>query len=326
MTLKRLGIVGLGQMGGNMARLSLERGYEVVGFDVGGIPDDLAGLGLTPAGSSAELVAQLQPPRVVMLSIPAGAIVDTVADDLAGQMEAGDVILDSGNSYWGDSKRRNARHAERGIHFLDLGTSGGLEGARRAPCFMIGGPRPAVEIVEGFLKSLAAEGGYVHAGGPGAGHFVKLVHNGIEFGMLQAIGEGMDLLSKYPEELDIDGTVGCWQHGSVIRSWLIDLMKRAYEADPAMRRPSGYVEDTGEVNWLVGDALTLEVAVPVIAQSVMQLVASRDEAKVAARAVTMMRHEFGGHPFGPEEGIAKERAKGRVGDLYRFDSGKGAAG
>ncbi|NBC33714.1 MAG: NADP-dependent phosphogluconate dehydrogenase [Alphaproteobacteria bacterium] len=318
MALQRIGIVGLGRMGGNMARLSLDKGYQMAGFDVGGIPDDLVDQGMLPAESLEALVALMIQPRVVMLSVPAGPIVDSVADQLVPHLQEDDIILDAGNSYWGDSRRRAERYADRGIHFLDLGTSGGVEGARTAPCFMIGGPRAAVEKVEGYLTDLAAPGGYVHAGGPGAGHFTKLVHNGIEFGMLQAIGEGMDLLEHFPEQLDVAGTLGCWQNGSVIRSWLIDLMARAYVADPGMQRPSGHVEDTGEVNWLIGDALNMDVAVPVIAQSVMQLIASRDRRNAAARAVTLMRHEFGGHPMGPEPGIAKERQEGRVGDLYRF--------
>lgn len=319
MGLTRLGIVGLGRMGGNLARLALDKGYEMAGFDLHGVPDDLCGMGMRPAESLGQFAELLEPPRAVMLSIPAGEIVDKVAGELAGRLSDGDIILDTGNSYWGDSKRRAAAFADRGIHFLDLGTSGGPEGARHAPCFMIGGPREAVDIVEPFLKDLAIEGGYVHAGGSGAGHFVKLVHNGIEFGMLQAIAEGMDLLQHFGEDLDIAGTLGCWQNGSVIRSWLIDLMKRAYDRDPAMERPTGHIEDTGEVNWLVGDAMTLDVAAPVIAQSVIQLIASRDRDGIAARAITMMRHEFGGHPFGPDESVAKERKTGRVGDLYRFE-------
>jgi 6-phosphogluconate dehydrogenase len=158
----------------------------------------------------------------------------------------------------------------------------------------------------------------VHAGGSGAGHFVKLVHNGIEFGMLQAIGEGVALLQSLPDSLDTAGTLECWRHGSVIRSWLVDLMARAYAEDPAFERPTSYIEDTGEVNWLVGDALTLETPAPVITQSVLELVKSRDATNTAAKAVTMMRHEFGGHPYDRDEGIAQERKVGRVGPLYRF--------
>src|SRR5713226_4564117 len=173
-----------------------------------------------------------------------------------------------------------ARQAlEKGIHLVDLGTSGGVDGARHGACFMAGGDQEAIDRIEPILLELATDGGYVHAGPPGAGHFTKLVHNGIEFGMLQAIGEGMDLLEHYREKLDIAEVLRCWRHGSVIRSWLVDLMEAAYRSNGGMEKIPAYVEDTGEVNWLVDDALHMEVPVPVIAQSVMQLFASRNQKK-----------------------------------------------
>jgi CheY-like chemotaxis protein len=187
-------------------------------------------------------------------------------------------------------------------------------------------PEAVVTMLREFHQRMTAQifacGGTVekYAGPPGAGHFVKLVHNGIEFGMMQAIGEGFDLLTHYHEPLDIDGVLDCWRHGSVIRSWLIDLLAEAYKADPRLEQPSSYVEDTGEVNWLVGDALCMEVPIPVIAQSVMQLFASRDARKNWARAIVLMRHGFGGHPLGPDENIARERHEGRVGDFYCADT------
>ena len=209
-------------------------------------------------------------------------------DELAKALEPGDVIADGGNSYWGDSMRRHARLRELGIQFVDVGTSGGLAGARHGACFMTGGDRPAVALLEPILRKLAVEGGYVHAGPPGSGHFVKLVHNGIEFGMLQAIGEGIDLLEKHNADLPIGKIVGCWRNGSVIRSWLVDLMHEALQSKPEMKDIEGYVEDTGEVNWLVADALEMEVPIPVISASVMQLFASRDDEKTWARAVAMI--------------------------------------
>lgn len=243
---------------------------------------------------------------------------DRVLDDLAGWLDAEDIIVDGGNTYWGDSIRRHRRLGERGIRLVDLGTSGGMDGARHGACFMAGGDREAVERIEPILLDLAVEGGYVHAGPPGAGHFVKLVHNGIEFGMLQAIGEGMDLLEHYRDRLNVADVLRCWRHGSVIRSWLIDLMEQAYRGEEGgMEKIPPYVEDTGEVNWLVGDAMQMEVPVSVIAQAVMQLFASRDGARHWARAIAMMRHGFGGHPYGADEGIARERRRGRVGEIYR---------
>jgi len=231
------------------------------------------------------------------------------------------VIVDGGTSYWGDSIRRANRLMEQGIHLVDLGTSGGVDGARQGACFMAGGDRQAIARIEPILLQLAIKDGYVHAGPPGSGHFTKLVHNGIEFGMLQAIAEGMDLLKHFRDELDIPEVLRCWRHGSVIRSWLIDLMHEQYKKQGGLDKVPAYIEDTGEVNWLVNDALKMEVSIPVIAQSVMQLFVSRDDQKNSARAIAMMRHGFGGHPFGKDEAIVHERRFGRVGEFYQ-EAGK----
>ena len=243
--------------------------------------------------------------------------IDSVLDELAAILEPGDVIVDGVNSYWGDSIRRAKRLAQKEIYLVDLGTSGGVDGARQGACFMAGGENQAIERIEPILKALAVENGTLHAGGPGAGHFTKLVHNGIEFGMLQAIAEGIDLLSHYREQLNIPEVLRCWQHGSVIRSWLIDLMESASRDNGGMAKVPPYIEDTGEVNWLVNDAMRMEVPVPVISQAVMQLFTSRDKQKNWARAVAMMRHGFGGHPYGPSEPIRRERQEGRIGDFFR---------
>lgn len=178
---------------------------------------------------------------------------------------------------------------------------------------MVGGETAPIRIVEPLLKALSVEGGYVHAGPPASGHFTKLVHNGVEFGMLQAIGEGMHLLSRYRDQLDIQKILHCWNHGSVIRSWLVELMEQTYKEHQGVDTIPAYVEDTGEVNWLVNDAMKMEVPIPVITQSVMQLLASRDEEKIWAKAIAMMRHGFGGHPYGADESIEKERSTGQVG-------------
>jgi 6-phosphogluconate dehydrogenase len=312
----RLGIVGLGRMGGGLALQALEKGLEVAGFDVQGAPAELRRAGLVAVDRLTGFARALAPPRVILLYVPAGPIVDDVIEQLVASLDPGDVIADGGNSYWGDSIRRHQRLKARGLGFVDLGTSGGIEGARRGACFMANGDRADVEKIEPALLALAVPGGYVHAGPAGAGHFAKLVHNGIEFGMLQAIAEGVALLERYDEPLAIADVLACWRHGSVIRSWLVDLMEQAYRAGGLERIPP-YVEDTGEVNWLVSDAMRMEVAVPVIAEAVMQLIASRDERESAPRAVAAMRHGFGGHPFGPEEHIRHERQVGRIGDTYR---------
>ena len=307
------GVVGLGRIGGGLALQALEKGMKVTGFTLGGARPELLEAGLTEVREPVGFRDALASPRAVFLYIPAGPAIDDTLDSLAGTLEQGDIVVDGGNSYWGDSIRRHARLRGRGIQLVDLGTSGGVEGARRGACFMAGGEPGPVGRVAPILRDLAVPGGYVHAGPPGAGHFAKLVHNGIEFGMLQAIGEGIDLLEHHPADLDVAAILGCWRNGSVIRSWLVDLLEEAYRSEDGLERIPSYVEDTGEVNWLVADALRLEVPVPVIAQSVMQLFASRDDRRLWARAIAMMRHGFGGHPYGPEEAIRRERETGRVG-------------
>jgi len=314
---KEFGMIGLGRMGGNLSLQALEKGMRVVGFTQGGTSKDLVQAGLVEIRRIENFVGKLHPPRAIFVYIPAGPEMDKLLDRLSAILEKGDILIDGGNSYWGDSIRRHERLQKHSIHFVDLGTSGGVEGARHGACFMAGGEKKVVARIESILLELATPGGYVHAGPPGAGHFVKLVHNGIEFGMLQAIGEGMALLKGYRNELPLTEILSCWRYGSVIRSWLIDLMEEAYRKEGGMERIPSYVEDTGEVNWLVEDALRMEVPVPVIAQAVMQLFASRDEKQYWARAIAMMRHGFGGHSYGPSEPIRRERQEGRVGSFFR---------
>jgi 6-phosphogluconate dehydrogenase len=314
---QRFGVIGLGRMGGGLALQARDRGFEVVGLDPSGVHPELQAAGVEPMTALSDLTSALAPPRVVFLYIPAGPGVDTLLDELVPVLSPGDVIVDGGNSYWGDSIRRHKRIAPHAIELVDACTSGGLEGARHGACFMVGGTVEAVAQVEPIFKALAVEGGYVHAGPPGAGHFTKLVHNGIEFGMLQAIGEGIELLRKYESELDLAGVLSCWRHGSVIRGWLIDLMHEEILKYGGLDEVSSFVEDTGEVNWLVADALQMEIPIPVIAMSVMELFASRDEKHVAARAVAMMRHGFGGHPYGRAVALEEERKVGQVGGTFR---------
>jgi 6-phosphogluconate dehydrogenase len=310
------GVIGLGRMGADLAFNAVGKGFTVAGFDPHADAGEMKKAGIRLADDLAGLVKLLPPPRLVMLYIPAGAAVDDTIAQLIKLLEPGDIIADGGNSYWGDSIRRHERARKSGLHFIDVGTSGGPSGARNGACFMVGGDDEVIAKVEPLLRKLAVEGGFVHAGPAGSGHFTKLVHNGIEFGMLQAIGEGIDLLAHYREQLPVADILKCWEHGSVIRSWLVQLMEKAYR-EQKLDSVSPYVDDTGEVNWLVDDALHMEVAIPVITQSVLQLVASRDRGHNAARAVSMMRHGFGGHAFGPSKGAANERHHGRVGGFIR---------
>jgi 6-phosphogluconate dehydrogenase len=308
------GVIGLGKMGSNLALQAIEKGYTVYGYDR--FPKkELEQQGLKLAIGEENLLQQLSSPKIVFIYIPAGVAVDEALDDLSGRMSKGDIIVDGGNSYWGDSIRRAKKLKEKGIYLIDCGTSGGVEGARHGACFMVGGAPEAMKYVEPILKDLCVPDGYVYTGDSGSGHFVKLVHNGIEFGMLQAIGEGMDLLTHYREELNMPEILKCWNNGSVIRSWLIELMAKIYREKNGFAQVPSYIEDTGEVNWLVNDALHMEVPVPVISLSVMQLFASRDSTHTWAKAIAMMRHGFGGHPFGEDEGIKHERKYGRVGDF-----------
>src|SRR4051812_21232667 len=252
-TVTKFGIIGLGKMGGNLALQAMERGFSVVGLDKSDLSADLKSSAIVKVSTAKDLAANLTGPRVALIYVGAGPIIDTIIDDLVSHFQKGDIIVDAGNSYWGDSIRRYRRLKEKGIQFIDCGTSGGVNGARHGACFMIGGEKEAVALVEPILKKLAVADGYVHAGAPGSGHFTKLVHNGIEFGMLQAIGEGMDLLENYKDKLDVPAVLSCWRHGSVIRSWLIDLMHQQYVKEGGMEKIPSFVDDTGEGNWLVAD-------------------------------------------------------------------------
>jgi 6-phosphogluconate dehydrogenase len=312
----KFGIIGLGKMGGNLALHAIDKNYQVCGYDPNA-GKELKNGTIQWVDRIEELADQLPSPRIIFIYIPAGDAVDKVLEQLSALLKKDDIIVDGGNSYWGDSIRRAENLMQSGIYFIDCGTSGGVDGARNGACFMAGGEEAAIQNVAPILKDLSVPGGYVHTGPVGSGHFVKLVHNGIEFGMLQAIGEGMDLLSHYQEDLNFPEILNCWNNGSVIRSWLIELMGKVYDENQGFSQVPSYIEDTGEVNWLINDALHMEVPVPVIAQSVMQLFASREQNQIWAKAIAMMRHGFGGHPFGEDQGIRHERESGRVGGFLK---------
>jgi 6-phosphogluconate dehydrogenase len=298
----RFGIVGLGRMGANIGRHARDKGHEVVGFD----PSEearsaLASDGVEPAASLEELTTKLAPPRVVLLYVPHGDITDRVAGKLMGLLGESDILVDAGNSHWRDSRRRHAAFAEKGIRFLDMGTSGGIEGARTGACFMVGGPRDAYDVIEPLLIDLAiSPEAVVHAGeGGGAGHFVKLIHNAIEFGMIQSIAEGVEMLRRSDYELDLPALFVNWNHGSVIRSWLVELMGKALTEndEAAWARLSTYVEDTDEVKWVLRWASDADIPSPVIVQAQQQLMQYRDLDWPAAKAVALLRNQFGGHPI-----------------------------
>jgi 6-phosphogluconate dehydrogenase len=297
-------------MGGNLALQATEKKIQVIGKARSKKPE-LEKQDVKVVTDYESFVGFLKRPRVIYLSLPAGPTVDSVLDELVPHLDKGDVVMDGGNSFYLDSIKREKKMHEKGIYFLDCGTSGGLEGARHGACFMVGGKEEGIKIVEPILTALAVKDGYIYTGQPGTGHFVKLVHNGIEFGMLQSIGEGIELLRKSGFELDLAAIFKNWSNGSVIRSWLVELMEKGLR-EQGLAKTESYVEDTGEVNWLVQDAINKEIPIPVISQSIMELFKSRMNESDAYKSIALMRHGFGGHPFGKDEGIIKERKTSRI--------------
>ena len=293
----KLGIVGLGRMGANMARHAVEKGHEVVGFDASDeARRTLAAEGIEPAGSLAEMAEKLPGRRVIFLYVPHGQPTDDVCEQLRPLLTPDDIVVDGGNSHWADSQRRHAEFSEAHVGFLDIGTSGGVRGARNGACFMVGGERADFDVVEPLLLDLAVDPeAVVYAGVSGAGHFTKLVHNAIEFGMVQAIAEGVELLQRSEFELDLAALFNNWNHGSVIRSWLVELMCEALK-DVDLAELSTYVEDTAEVKWVLSWALEQDIPTPVTSDAQQALMEFRDLDWPAAKAVALLRHGYGGHP------------------------------
>ena len=310
----KLGIIGLGKMGGNLALQAIEKNIEVTGKARKEKPE-FEKKGVRVVTDYKSFVSYLGRPKVIYLSLPAGNTVDTVLGELLPYLEKGDVVMDGGNSFYLDSIEREKRlWKEKEIYFLDCGTSGGLDGARYGACFMVGGKDDGIKIAEPILISLSVNrDGYVHTGPPGSGHFVKLVHNGIEFGMLQSIGEGVALLHQGGNgfNLDLASIFKNWSSGSVIRGWLVELMEKGLK-EQNFDDIQSYIEDTGEVNWLIQDAINKEIPIPVISQSIMELFKSRIKSSDTYRSIALMRHGFGGHPFGKDEYISKERKTSRI--------------
>ncbi len=308
-----VGIVGMGSMGSNLALQGVEKDLRVIGKSRSEKPS-LEKKGVEVVQDYKVLADRLSPPRFVYLALPAGPVVDEQLDELVPHLEEGDVIADGGNSFWQDSVDREKRLREEGILFLDAGTSGGVDGARHGAAFMVGGREEGIRVARPVLERLSVEGGFLHTGPPGSGHFVKLVHNGIEFGMLQAIAEGAELLDASAYDLDLAEVFEHWTHGTVIRSWLVELMAQGLK-EHDLDAIENFVEDTGEVNWLAMWALKQEVPIPVITMATMELLKSRGHQDQAYRSIALMRHGFGDHPFGPDEDIETKREDSRVGPL-----------
>jgi 6-phosphogluconate dehydrogenase len=284
----KLGMVGLGRMGGNMTERLRRDGHDVETY-ARTAPD-------RTADSIVELATKLEQPRVVWLMIPAGAPTEHAVQNLLPLLEDGDTIVDGGNSNFRDSMRRAATAQEKGVFFLDAGVSGGIWGLAEGYCVMVGGDEEAFRQVEPALQTLAPEGGYAHVGPAGAGHFVKMVHNGIEYGLMQAYAEGFDLLRGVDDfELDLRQIAALWQHGSVVRSWLLELLERAFEQDPGLESIRGYVEDSGEGRWTVHEAIDASVPLPAIALALFARFSSREDESFAAKVNAALRNQFGGH-------------------------------
>jgi len=283
----KLGMVGLGRMGGNMVERLKRDGHEVVTWT-------RSGGGTT--STLEELVSQLEPPRVVWLMIPAGDATEKALEEVLGLVAEGDVIVDGGNSNFRDSKRRCAEAAERGVQYIDAGVSGGVWGLQVGYCMMVGGTPEAVSVVEPAFRTLAPPDGYAHVGPSGAGHFAKMIHNGVEYGLMQAYAEGFEIMqhSEYP--YDLSEVAGIWRYGSVVRSWLLELLYEAFETHgSALDGIAGYVEDSGEGRWTINEAISESVPAPVISAALFARFASRQDINFAAKVSAALRNQFGGH-------------------------------
>jgi len=293
----QLAMIGLGRMGGNMVRRLMGGGHQLVVYDRS--PEaarEHAAKGARAARDLADVCAQLQPPRVVWVMVPAGGPTQATIDELAGLLAKGDVVIDGGNSNFHDTLRRSEALRGKGIDFVDAGTSGGIWGLEVGYCLMVGGPDEAVRRCEPIFKTLAPPDGYAHVGPTGAGHFVKMIHNGIEYGMLQAYAEGYEILHASKDfKLDLRRIAALWNHGSVVRSWMNELAERAFAADADLAGIRGYVEDSGEGRWTVQEAIDLSVPAPVITLALQMRFRSRQTDSFGAKVVAALRKEFGGH-------------------------------
>jgi 6-phosphogluconate dehydrogenase len=292
----RIGFIGLGRMGANMVRRGLRDGHEIVAYNR--TPEktrEIEGEGADGAFSIAELVSKLEKPRAVWVMVPAGDATEAQIEELLEHLEPGDTIIDGGNTNFHDDVRRHAALKEKGIDYVDAGTSGGIWGLQVGYCLMVGGEPEPVKRLEPFFKSLAPEGGYLHVGGPGAGHYVKMVHNGIEYGLMQAYAEGFEIMHASDYHLDLHAIASLWGQGSVVRSWLLELLTDALAKDQDLAELKGWVADSGEGRWTVQEAIDHDVPAPVITLSLLTRFRSRQDDSYGAKVLAALRNEFGGH-------------------------------
>jgi 6-phosphogluconate dehydrogenase len=292
----RIGFVGLGRMGANMVRRLVRDGHEVVAFNR--TPEktrEIMTEGAEGSFSLTELVAMLPAPRAVWLMVPAGDATEAMVDELMRLLEPGDTIIDGGNTNFHDDVRRHAKVAEKGLRYVDTGTSGGIWGLQVGYSLMVGGDRDAVEPLEPVFRTLAPPDGYAHVGGPGAGHYVKMVHNGIEYGLMQAYAEGFEIMHASDYDLDLAQISGIWRYGSVVRSWLLDLLHDAVSRNPEFDGIKDWVADSGEGRWTVQEAIDRDVPAPIITLSLQARFRSRQDESYGGKVLAALRNEFGGH-------------------------------
>lgn len=300
----KLAIIGLGRMGMNMAKRLLRGGHQVVAYNrTPQKTDELVKGGAEGAYSLQEVVDKLEPPRIVWLMLPAGTTVDEHISKLSEILSAGDIIIDGGNSYYKDDIRRAAQLEESGQQYVDVGVSGGIWGLEIGYCLMVGGEKQTARHLEPIFKTLAPDDGYLHVGKTGAGHFVKMVHNGIEYGMMQAYGEGFEIMeaSQFGPEFDFSAIAHLWNQGSVVRSWLLELAEGAFRKNARIDDLSGHVDDSGEGRWTVQQAIETSVPAEVITLSLMRRFRSRQKDPFTERVLSALRREFGGHAVVPPE-------------------------
>ena len=306
----RMGMIGLGKMGTNMTRRLIDKGHEVVGFDLGAeARGAVAKYGADTADTLELLANKLEPPRIAWVMVPSGPPTSETVSKLGRLFEAGDLVVDGGNSNYKDARPMAEELAGKGIHFVDAGTSGGIWGLENGYCLMVGGTAEAVAVAEPLFLALAPEGGYAHVGPVGAGHFVKMVHNGIEYGLMEAYAEGFELMSAAKEfDLDLHEIASIWRYGSVVRSWLLELAELALAPGSGFERIEPYVVDSGEGRWTVSEAVDRGVPAYVIAASLYRRFESQQEASFADRLLAALRNQFGGHAIRTEGATGTSRA------------------
>ncbi|WP_026571049.1 MULTISPECIES: phosphogluconate dehydrogenase (NAD(+)-dependent, decarboxylating) [Sediminibacillus] len=292
----KIGLIGLGKMGYEIGSHMLEKGHEVTAYDVAEEQvDKFRQEGGKGADSLSGLIDTLEAPRTIWVMVPAGEITESVLNELKPLLSRDDIVIDAGNSHYKDTLAQYESFKKQGVHFFDCGTSGGVSGARNGACFMVGGDQQQFERIEPLFSELAVENGYHYAGKGGSGHFLKMVHNGIEYGMMAAIGEGFEILEKSPFDYDYQAVAKVWNNGSVIRSWLMELMEGAFSKDARLDDIRGVMNSSGEGKWTVESALDFETAAPVIALSLMMRYRSQETDTFTGKVVSALRHEFGGH-------------------------------